>query len=84
MQRVGGDDTAFEIEAFQGVERRLDLVFVLAGARGDGQAVCASHTLIISGGMNLPPRSYPRRKRLPSTATTPATGPRPSASRNAA
>ena len=38
MQRVGGDDTAFEVEAFQGVERRLDLVSVLAGARGDGQA----------------------------------------------
>ena len=34
--------------------------------------------------MNLRPRSYPRRKRLPSTATTPAIGPRPSASRNAA
>ena len=35
MQRVGGDDAAFQIEAFQGVEGRLDFVAVAARARGE-------------------------------------------------
>src|SRR6188768_2657565 len=45
--------------------------------------VWLSHTLTISGGMWLRPFSYPRRRLLPSTATTPCVAPSPNSARNA-
>src|SRR5580658_6125314 len=81
VQSVGSDPTALQIQAFQRLQRRGDLVAVRTRARGDRYA-----------GLRVPdahhqwrhartPALIPRRRRLPSKAIRPLTGPRPRPSR---
>jgi len=71
MQRIAGDDTAFERSMRR--TSNAPLASLRPGALRDAKAIRASaaKTLTMCNGVLLLPRSYAPRSALPSMATTP-------------